>query len=159
MRVLNNSGTLPSLPQHNLHFHNNSNINQAFPPSLPIHVLSHLLCSILSLLLLATMQVMSTTTSGAADLPDTKLGGNVKHLGKSVLHHKVCHHTCVLLLLCAYPQHMCLTSAQCTHTCTQQSRMVSKEMLLEPCMLDPGFTGTSQAAISEQGVGTWEQHT
>ncbi|ELR12241.1 uncharacterized protein ACA1_026980 [Acanthamoeba castellanii str. Neff] len=32
--------------------------------------------------------VMSTTASGAADLPDTKLGGDVKHLGESVLHHK-----------------------------------------------------------------------
>ena len=37
------------------------------------------------------VQVMSTTASGAADLPDTKLGGDVKHLGESVLHHKVCH--------------------------------------------------------------------
>lgn len=65
--------------------------------------LSHLLHSILSLLLLATMQVMSTTASGAVDLPDTKLGSDVKHLSKRVLHHKVCHHTHVLLLLCAYP--------------------------------------------------------
>jgi hypothetical protein len=33
---------------------------------------------------------MSTTASGAPDLPDTKLGGDVKHLGETALQQKVC---------------------------------------------------------------------
>jgi hypothetical protein len=33
--------------------------------------------------------VMSTTASGAPDLPDTKLGGDVKHLGETALQQKL----------------------------------------------------------------------